>query len=133
MLDAIPRERIVHEWGLIALGLRRIKEPAYNEMELFAEAQSGELIIWRIEGGYLAGKIKREKGTMRRFLRINYVCGTSEDFWKQARSILSEIEDMARRNKLIEIRFEGRKGFSRLFPDYTRTPTPNGVEYRKAL
>lgn len=126
MIEPIPPARILAHWKKYA-GLFG-KFP--DARQILAQVIAGHLWLWDIPGGAMVGKIRNDSGT--RFLRINYVAGKAK-LWRDARDILASIEKRARKEGIKEIRFCGRRGFIRLFPDYRVVPMVDGIEYRKAL
>lgn len=138
MLHPIPPARVLHEWGAISADLKRAMErdPGRNWLDILGQAISGELSFWCVGGptaGYLTAQIVREPRTLRRTFWVVYGGGDAGSL-EDKRQTMKMIEDVARAKKCTEVRFEGRPGWRKAFPDYVARQSEDGRwHYRKTL
>lgn len=119
----------VTEWHRLG----RLLAPAINrtgktQIEVLQHIVSKEMQCWQTFGGVIVTSVGPAVDTTSRCLWVVYAAGKAGG-WKRMRAILDELEDMAREAGCMEVRFEGRTGWQRLFRDYRATDG----EMRKAL
>lgn len=137
MLVQIPVSRIPHEWETIraALAPAIARDPKASWLDMLGMGISGQMRFWTATGpvaGLLAVEVQRLPGTLRRALAVIYAGGIGNG--RAMRHTMKEIEAAAVKLKCSEVRFEGRRGWARLFPDYQATVGPDGrMKYRKAI
>ena len=138
MLQPLPPSRVLHEWGEISRGLKQAikRDPKANWLDMLGMAISGQMQFWRCSGpsdGFLATEVQRFAGTLKRALVIVYAGGLGNGP-DDMRAMMEIIELVALKSKCVEVRFEGRKGWRRVFHDYQATCGEDGRwRFRKAL
>ena len=137
MLVEIPTSRVPHEWDTIRAGLSSAvkRDPKANWLDMLGMGITGQMRFWAASGpvaGIVAVEVQRQPGTLRRALAVIYAGGLGNG--KAMRQTMAEIEAWAAKLKCAEVRFEGRKGWQRVFPDYHADEGADGrMKYRKVI
>ena len=137
MLDLIAPSRAIYEWPEIIASLKPAieRDPKANPLDMLGMVISGQMSIYRgrgPSGGFLAVEVQRLPGTLRKAMVIVYA-GRPVHGRSDMRGIIDTIELYALKARCSEVRFEGRAGWRRVFPDYQARQVDGRWKYRKAL
>ena len=123
-----PPILVAREWPLIA----RVLKPAVDLdtkrdwFEVAGNLLTGTLQAWRAAGGYLVTEMGPEA------LWVIYAAGKGGSL-ADKKALLAEFETIARKAGCRSVRFENRKGWRRIAPDYDATFRDGRWHYAKEL
>jgi len=135
MLSLLSINETLQHWGEIGAALEpAVKRDPKRDLGLVkAQVATRNLVVWKSIGAiraYVVTQITSEPEG-RVFWTI-YIAGEGKP--SESRPLMRLLEQRALETGCKAHRFEGRKGWGKLFPDYERTQGPDGRwHYRKGI
>lgn len=129
MIEAIwPPIRLTREWERFATIIRPAltRDKRHDWFEIAGRLRIGTLQAWRVPGGYLVTDMGPEA------LWVIYAAGKGGSL-ADKRALLAEVETIARTAGCPRVRFENRKGWRRIAPDYDARFSDGRWHYVKDL
>ncbi|KGM44490.1 hypothetical protein JY97_00695 [Alkalispirochaeta odontotermitis] len=148
MLELIDPRHVFAAWPDARKQLRRTAkyDPNFDENEVLTGIINQTFHLWRTEAGFIVTGIRKRKGEAGRIFRIFYtagsILGANKAPFSYVRQIMRKLEETALTGefegvtapKCKQVRLEGRKGWAKLLPEYSKRQLNNGnFEFYRGL